>query len=323
MHSHIELQAIINKEISELNFEKQPENLYEPIKYVMESGGKRIRPVLTLMACELFGGNYKLALNAALGIEIFHNFTLLHDDMMDNADIRRGMPVVHVKWNRNISLLSGDAMSIITYKLLCKSNINLIQILDVFSNTALNICEGQQYDMDYENKYNVNEDEYLEMIKLKTAVLIACSLKVGALTANASEIECNKIFNFGKNLGIAFQLQDDFLDVYGDVNKFGKKIGGDIISNKKTFLLVNALKKAEDKDKANLEYWLNAKEFDKNEKYEAVKNIFDNLNLKEYAENTMNHYFKMAFDYFDSIAIEKSKKNYIYDFANSLRYRDN
>lgn len=323
MKSHSYYFEKINSELKKIDFGSDPANLYSPIDYVMNSGGKRIRPILTLMAAELFGGNYFDALKPAIGIEIFHNFTLLHDDMMDNAEVRRGIPVVHEKWNRNIALLSGDAMSVISYQFLAQSKNNLSQILDIFSRTALNICEGQQLDMDFEQREDVDEKEYLKMINLKTAVLLACSLKVGAIVANASKQESEKIFEFGRNLGLAFQLQDDFLDVYGDFKRFGKNLGNDIVSNKKTFLLINALKKASGKDKEELKYWLNIEKFDNTKKINAIKNLLNKLNIKEYTIDNMNMYFNRAFEIYDSIVIEKKQnKEALRNFAGSLRCRD-
>ncbi len=322
MHSYNDLLKIINSELNKLNFDKEPQNLYQPINYVIKNGGKRIRPVLTLMSCELFGGDYKNAVSSALAIEIFHNFTLLHDDMMDNADVRRGNPTVHIKWNDNIALLSGDAMSIIAYKLISESPVNLTDILNTFSNTALNICEGQQYDMDFEDNPDVSEEEYIKMITLKTAVLLACSLRIGALSANAKQEDCENIYEFGKNLGTAFQLQDDFLDVYGDTNKFGKNIGGDIILNKKTFLLIKALKEAKGQDYQNLIHWINAKDFNNQEKINAVITIFNNLNIKEYTLQNMEKYYNKAYEIFDKIPIENERKKVVIDFAESLRRRD-
>ena len=322
MHTAKDFAGIINKGLNDIDFGTSPENLYDPIKYVMKSGGKRIRPVLSLMACELFGGDYRNVLSAALGIEIFHNFTLLHDDMMDNAEIRRGMPVVHCKWNRNIALLSGDAMSVISYKYIADSSNNLEEILSVFSNTALNICEGQQLDMDFEKVEKISEDEYLMMINLKTAVLLACSLKVGALSANASTKDCDCIYEFGRNLGLAFQLQDDYLDVYGDEIKFGKSTGNDIISNKKTFLLTKALKDAKNQDLEKLNYWLSLKEFDNNDKVLSIKNIFNKLEIKEYASKKISEYYQKAFEYFEMVSVPVERKKFLKEFAESLRFRD-
>jgi geranylgeranyl diphosphate synthase, type II len=321
MNRYKYLYSIVNQQIEKTSYAKYPANLYDPIRYVMKAGGKRIRPLLCLLACELFGGDYRKALYPAIGIEIFHNFTLLHDDMMDNADMRRGLPVVHKKWNSNIALLSGDAMSVIAYKYMSKASDRLNEILEIFSETALNICEGQQYDMDYEQKSNVTEQEYLNMITLKTAVLLACSLKVGAIAADADNDECDKIHEFGKNLGIAFQLQDDYLDVFGNPDVFGKNTGGDIIANKKTFLLINALSKADGENQKKLKSWIEAENFDNEEKISEVKKIFKNLNIDKYTIENMQKYYDIAFEIFENINVSNENKKHLYEFAESLRYR--
>lgn len=321
MHSHLEFFKIVNGELENLKINKSPENLYEPIKYVIKSGGKRIRPILTLMSCELFGGDYKNALNAALGIEIFHNFTLLHDDMMDSSETRRGFPTVHIKWDPNIALLSGDAMSVISYKYIASSPVNTNKIIKTFSDTALSICEGQQYDMDFEKVNNIDEKQYLNMINLKTAVLIACSLKVGALTAEADKKDCENIYKFGQNLGLAFQLQDDLLDVYGDIKKTGKNIGDDIISNKKTFLLINALKEAEGTQRKELNRLLSLEKFDNTEKIKAVKAIFDEINVKEYTQKHINGLFNDAYDSFQKLSVPDNNKTKILAFVEILKNR--
>lgn len=311
-----------NDKLSKLNFGKKPERLYDPIYYALSVGGKRIRPVLCLMSSELFGGTFEDAIHAALGVEIFHNFTLLHDDMMDKAEMRRGKPVVHVKWNENIALLSGDAMSVIAYKYICESKINLKNILDVFSDTALKICEGQQYDMDFEEMLNVSESEYLKMINLKTAVLLAASLKIGAISADASEEDTQKIYDFGENLGMAFQLQDDLLDVYGNPAVFGKNIGGDIVANKKTYLLIKALELANTEQVEKLNQWIILKEFKPDEKIQAVRAIYDEIGIREYSENLMNEYFEKAFSIFDSIKVESTRKEILRNYTLSMKKRD-
>lgn len=321
MHCEKELLNIINEHISGLDFGKEPGNLYEPVYYSMSAGGKRIRPVLCLMAAELFGGNYKNVVDAACGIEIFHNFTLLHDDMMDHAVVRRGNPTVHVKWSNNIALLSGDAMSVIAYKYIANS-VNLKETLNVFSDTALKICEGQQYDMDFESRADVSVDEYLKMINLKTAVLLAASLKIGAISANVSDADKENIYEFGRNLGIAFQLQDDYLDTYGNVEKFGKNIGGDIVSNKKTFLLIKALELAKGDTKKELDYWLSLKKFDANEKITAVRNIYDNLNICKLSQNMMDYYSNIATGFFAKINAEDQNKEILRQYTDSLKQRN-
>ena len=257
MHTPEEFIAIVQKSIESIAYPQEPAELYNPIRYELSLGGKRIRPVLTLLACELFDGDYRNALDAATGIEIFHNFTLLHDDVMDKADIRRGKPTVHVKWNENTAILSGDAMQIIAFMHMMKTpEKSRKAVCDVFLKTSLEICEGQQYDMEFESRNDVKEEEYLDMIRLKTAVLLGGALKIGALIAGASENDADKIYKFGENIGLAFQLRDDYLDVYGDPEIFGKNIGGDILNNKKTYMLINALRLSEGKDHDELTKWI-------------------------------------------------------------------
>ena len=311
---------IINEGIKHLDFGKEPKNLYDPIYYSLSVGGKRIRPVLCLLACQACGGDYKNALNAAYAIEIFHNFTLLHDDMMDNATLRRGREVVHVKWNSNIALLSGDAMSVIAYKYISKTQ-NLIPVLEVFSDTALKICEGQQYDMDFETRSDVSEEEYIKMIHLKTAVLIAASLKIGALVADADLETANNLYECGRNIGLAFQLQDDYLDSFGNAEIFGKKIGGDIISNKKTYLLIKALQISNKTTKQKLIELLNQKEFDPEEKIKAVLEIYEDLRIKKFSEELMNFYIAQADKYFDKLRNNSNEAEILREYLNSLKLR--
>ena len=315
------ISKIINLKIEKFNLSNRPENLYLPIKYSLNGGGKRIRPVLCLLANEMFDGNINDAIDVAIGIEIFHNFTLLHDDIMDNSDIRRGLATVHKKWNNNIAILSGDAMTIIAYQNIIKAKNNLKEILKVFSKTALEICEGQQYDMDFENRLDVSETEYLEMIKLKTAVLLAASLKIGALTANA-EGEYENIYNLGINLGMAFQLQDDYLDSYGNPEKFKKNLGGDIVSNKKTYLLIKALELSSEKTKSELINLLNEKNFIPSEKIKTVKNIYNELELKKLSENLVEKYFFEAENNVNNIKISPKNKENLIKFINYLKNRN-
>ncbi|HOK37204.1 MAG: polyprenyl synthetase family protein [Bacteroidales bacterium] len=311
---------IINEGIKHLDFGNEPKNLYDPINYSLSVGGKRIRPVLCLLACQACGGDYKNALNAAYAIEIFHNFTLLHDDMMDNATLRRGKAVVHVKWNSNIALLSGDAMSVIAYKYISKTK-NLVPVLDVFSDTALKICEGQQYDMDFETRTDVSEEEYIKMINLKTAVLIAASLKIGALVADADFETANNLYECGRNIGLAFQLQDDYLDSFGNAKIFGKKIGGDIVSNKKTYLLIKALQISNKFTKEKLIKLLNQKDFDPEEKIKAVLKIYEELKIKKFSEELMNFYIAQADRYFDKLNINSNEAEILREYLNSLKLR--
>jgi len=303
--------------------ETGPVNLYQPIEYTLNMGGKRLRPVMVLLASELFGGNPKEVMNAALAVEIFHNFTLLHDDIMDNADMRRNKPSVHKKYNENIAILSGDAMSIMAYRYLLKTKAEkLNEIISLFTETAIEVCEGQQYDMDFENRLDVTVDEYLEMIRLKTAVLLACSFKMGALSANASGSDAENIYQFGINLGLAFQLQDDLLDCYADQDKFGKRIGGDIIANKKTFLLINAIELADGKLKPELMDWLQRDTFDEQEKIAAVKAIYQATGVREICEKAINDYYNKALVSLEQIKIDESRKTVLQLLAKSIMDRE-
>ena len=261
--------------------ETEPKFLYEPVRYALSAGGKRIRPVLCLMSAEMFGASADKAIDAALGLEIFHNFTLLHDDIMDKSDMRRGRPTVHKKWTENIAILSGDLMSLVACRSAAKTVANKERVLETFLRTAIEICEGQQYDMDFETETDVSVDEYMKMINLKTAVLLAGSLKIGALIAGASESDCENIYQYGRYAGLAFQLQDDLLDTYGNAAVFGKPIGGDIAENKKTFLLINAINLASGSTKKKLLEWISKENFDRDEKYNSVKAIYDTLNIKD------------------------------------------
>lgn len=312
----------INREINRLN-KTEPTNLYEPVGYTLAMGGKRLRPVMVLMACNLFTDKIEKAFPAALAIEVFHNFTLLHDDIMDQADMRRNSLAVHKKYNPNIAILSGDAMSIMAYNYLQKSETeNLGKMIRLFSDTALEVCEGQQYDMDFETRMNVSIPEYLNMIRLKTAVLLACSLKMGALAANAPERIADLLYVFGLDLGIAFQLQDDLLDVFADQEKFGKKIGGDIISNKKTFLLLKALELSDDPTKMELLGWIEKCEFDHQEKIMAVKNIYTKLKIKEITENNIEDFYQSALDVLNEIDVAKETKAEMVALSKMIMSRD-
>ena len=289
MKTFDEITQHISTEIDQLNWNKEPRELYEPIDYVLSMGGKRIRPALTLMASNLYQDDVQSAINTALGIEVFHNFTLLHDDIMDRADVRRGRPTVHKKWNDNTAILSGDVMQIAAYQLIAKTPAHCLkQVLDLFSQTAAEICEGQQYDVVFENCDIVKADEYLEMIRLKTAVLLGCALKCGALIGGAGEEDAQNLYDFGINIGLAFQLKDDLLDVYGDEATFGKKIGGDILCNKKTYLLIHALKLAIGDTKEELKKWLNiSKDEFSEEKVSSVTNIYNQLGVRTICEDKM------------------------------------
>ena len=282
----------------------------------MQMGGKRLRPVLLLLAYNLFENDISKALPAALSIEVFHNFTLLHDDIMDKAEVRRNHQTVHKKFSENAAILSGDAMAFLSYKYLLESKAEkLTDVIQLFSETALEVCEGQQYDIDFENRLDVSVDEYLEMIRLKTAVLLACSLKAGALLANTSDEIAGKLYEFGINLGLSFQLQDDLLDTFGDQKTFGKKIGGDIVSNKKTFLLITALNNASAKEKQELLAWINKTSFQREEKIDAIKSIFNKLGVKDLAQNKMEFYFQKSQSILNDLSLPETKKQALADLS--------
>jgi geranylgeranyl diphosphate synthase, type II len=267
MYTFPEAQSLIEKHIRTLSIPEQPAELYEPVKYILSLGGKRIRPALVLMSCDLFAGAVESALMPAMAIELFHNFTLLHDDIMDRSELRRGKPTVHMKYNGNIAILSGDVMSILASRLMNQApGAILYTVHDIFTQTAMQVCEGQQVDMNFEQKLVVSEQEYLHMIELKTAVLIAASLKIGATLGGSSQKDADDLYEFGRSLGIAFQLQDDLLDTYGDPDIVGKKLGTDIVDNKKTFLMMKALENASSEQKKELIGWLSKTEFDPDEK---------------------------------------------------------
>jgi geranylgeranyl diphosphate synthase type II len=319
-----DLQAIISEAVDKLNFPIYPAALYEPISYILSLGGKRMRPALLLMACDLFGGDVDAAISPALAIEVFHNFTLMHDDIMDNAPLRRGSTTVHERWNKNAAILSGDVMLVEGYKLMMQVEDRLLRpILDIFNTTATGVCEGQQLDMEFEELSNVNIDEYLNMIRLKTAVVLGGALKIGALIGGADVKDAELLSSFGEHLGLAFQLQDDILDVYGDPEKFGKQVGGDIISNKKTYLLIKAKELANERQTANLNHWIDLKQFDTHEKVEAVTAIYNSLDVRKYAEEAMQTYADKAFDALDAINLPEDHKQYLRDFADGLLVREN
>lgn len=314
----------INAYISKQSIVCEPEGLYQPINYILSIGGKRIRPVLMLMAYNLYKDNISSILPVAAGIEMYHNYTLLHDDLMDRADMRRGKKTVHKIWNDNTAILSGDAMLVLAYRYIAMTQIShLKEILDLFSATALEICEGQQYDVDFEQCDNVTEHDYLEMIRLKTAVLVAASLKMGAIQADASPRDADLLYSFGINFGLSFQLKDDFLDVYGDPTVFGKNIGGDILSNKKTYMMIKALDLADETQKKELNKWLRMTTFDPEEKIDAVVRIYNEINIKTLCEDKMNEYYNQAMNCLDAVSIEKEKKTELVNLVRHLMYRDN
>ncbi len=322
-YSTEDLEAKINSAINELDYKKQPLSLFEPIEYILSIGGKRMRPILAYMATNLFTDDIDKTTYPALAIEIFHNFSLLHDDLMDNASIRRGKPTVHKHWNANTAVLSGDAMLIDAYNYITKVPPNALSpILEVFTNTAMQVCEGQQYDMDFEKRLNVIESEYIEMIRLKTAVLLAASLKIGAILGKASDDDAERLYEFGIYIGLAFQLKDDLLDVYGDPLNFGKQIGGDIISNKKTFLLIKALENSDEKSNATLKEWIAAESFDDNAKINAVKKIYDGLNLESMTDKLIQKYYLAALNCLSEVNVSDDRKNSLLVYTNDLMNRD-
>lgn len=314
---------LIQHYIDSLPYERKPESLYEPIKYVLSLGGKRIRPMLMLMSYALYKDDVESILPQAIGLETYHNYTLLHDDLMDNADVRRGMPTVHRKWDANTAILSGDSMLVLAYQRMqnCPAD-KLPAVLDVFTTTALEIGEGQQYDMEFETRNDVREEEYIEMIRLKTSVLLACATKIGAIMADAPKEDVENLYRFGERMGLAFQLQDDFLDVYGNPAVFGKAIGGDITSNKKTYMLINAIGKAKGEDKATLMKWIDAKDFDREEKVKAVTDIYTKLGIDIMAKAKMEEYYAEALEALAKVSVPEEKKAQLRDYAAKMMKRE-
>ena len=322
MYSFHELADIIENEIRHLKYPAQPALLYEPIAYSLAEGGKRIRPVMVLMGCDLFSGHIGDAKPAALAIEVFHNFTLLHDDIMDRSDLRRGKPSVHARWNDNVAILSGDAMTIYAYKLLCQCDEqHLGTLLEIFNDTAIGVCEGQQYDMDFEHRTEVTVDEYLEMIRLKTAVLLGGAFKMGAVCGGAADWQAELLYRLGINLGIAFQLQDDLLDTYGDASTFGKPIGGDILTGKKTFLLTTALTTADQSTRGELLGLLDDTTMEPSAKIDAVRTIYDRLGIRATTEKAITERFSETELILHSLELEPERTSAIRELADLLLKR--
>ncbi|MEF9930735.1 MAG: polyprenyl synthetase family protein [Bacteroidales bacterium] len=319
-----ELDNIVEKGLESLDFRMEPVDLYQPIEYMISIGGKRLRPIMCLMTYNLFTDKIeKPILYPALALEIFHGFTLIHDDIMDNADIRRGQPTVYKKWNNNIAILSGDVMSIKSYELLANCpNEKLSQVLSLFSKTAAQVCEGQQYDMNFEEMSFITMDDYISMIGLKTAVLLACSSKMGAIIAGADKKVADSLYDFGYNLGIAFQIQDDYLDTFGQSNIFGKNIGGDILNNKKTWLLVESFKRADSKEKEELDFLLSLSADKRIEKIAGVQNFYTKMGIKEAAEHSIAEYHKKAMTIVESLLLTSTQKTQLETFAHNLLKRD-
>lgn len=313
----------IEKEIRKQRSKKKPKTLYQPIDYLMGIGGKRIRPLMCLLAYKLYQQKVEKIISYAVTIEVFHNFTLMHDDIMDKAPLRRGKKTVHEKWNISTAILSGDVMLVKVYEMFSALDPETLKhVLIAFNQCAAEVCEGQQWDMDFENYSKVSVAQYIEMIRLKTAVLLGFSLELGAILAKAPEADCKAIRTFGQSIGIAFQLKDDLLDVYADKKKFGKQVGGDIIANKKTFLLIKALQKAKGKEKKELQQWLNKKQFRKAEKVKAITQIYDKLGVKELTENKINYYFNQGFEALNSLSVSDEKKMEMLAFTEALMNRD-
>jgi geranylgeranyl diphosphate synthase type II len=319
MHNPTELQQLIDKTIATLSYPQQPANLYEPIKYIMGLGGKRIRPVMVLMATELFTDHVNKAIDVAMAIETFHNFTLVHDDIMDNAPLRRGKQTVHEKWGVNNAILSGDVMMVESNKHLSKVDISVLKpTLDTFNQTAQGVCEGQQLDMEFETRDNVSIAEYIEMIRLKTAVLLGGAMKLGAIVGGAKESDADLLYQFGENLGVAFQLQDDILDVYGDPEKFGKQVGGDIISNKKTFMHLSAKALTNDSET----HILLGNNENASAKVNAVTELYNKYGIKQLANAQVNQYLTKAYQALDALAVPDERKLVLRTLAKQIMERE-
>lgn len=317
-----EILKMVNEFLDHLSYDRKPESLYEPIKYVLSMGGKRIRPTLMLLAYNLYKENPEDILMNACALETYHNYTLLHDDLMDNADMRRGHLTVHKKWNDNTAILSGDSMLVLAFQRMMQCDAkHLKDILDLFTVTALEIGEGQQYDMEFETRNDVKEEEYIEMIRLKTSVLLACALKIGAILADASAEDADNLYKFGEQIGLAFQLQDDYLDVYGDSKVFGKEIGGDITSNKKTYMLINAFNKANAAQREELTRWVSARDFDRNEKVDAVTRLYNEIGIDQLAQYKIAYYFAQSKKYLDAVNVPEEKKEELRKYAQKMMKR--
>ncbi|GAB3181147.1 polyprenyl synthetase family protein [Telluribacter humicola] len=318
-----QLLQVLQTDIEQNTYGEHPVELYEPIRYIMSLSGKRLRPLMTLMAAALYTDDWQRALKPAQAVEVFHNFTLMHDDIMDQAPLRRGQPTVHEKWNTNIAILSGDVMLVRAYDLLLDVEVDRIRkVLARFNQTAAEVCEGQQLDINFETRWDVSEQEYLEMIRLKTSVLLGFALELGGIIGGADEEATQLLYEAGVSMGVGFQLKDDLLDVYGDPAKFGKQVGGDIIANKKTFLLIEALERAQGETRAELDRWLSEKEFDKEEKVKAVTTIYDSLGIRTFTEQKINEYFSRGFDCLERVPADPARKAPLLGFVHQLVERE-
>ena len=323
MYSSEEILAKVNQGLADLQLERQPFGLYKPIRYVLSIGGKRLRPVLLLLSYNMYKEDVEVALPTAVGVETYHNYTLLHDDVMDRAEVRRGKPCVHKVWNENTAILSGDSMLVLAYQLVAQCPEHCLkEVMGLFTTTALEIGEGQQYDVDFENRMDVRPEEYIEMIRLKTSVLLACALKMGAIQAGAPQEDADLLYKFGESIGLAFQLQDDMLDVYGDFETFGKRIGGDILCNKKTYLLIKAFEGANDKQRAELEHWMTATEYVADEKIAAVTALYDEIGVRAICQDLINAYFEEGRLLLEKVALPSEKKELLWQYALSLLGRE-
>ena len=318
-----EILQLVNQCLDQLAYDRKPASLYEPIQYVLSLGGKRIRPVLMLMAYNLWKSQPQDILMPAIGLETYHNFTLLHDDLMDNADVRRGQPTVHRRWDANKAILSGDNMLVLAFQRMQQVPADkLPAVLSVFTQTALEIDEGQEFDVAFETRNDVTEAEYIEMIRLKTSVLLACAMKIGGLLADAPQEDVDRLYRFGESIGLAFQLQDDLLDVYGDPKVFGKAIGGDIVSNKKTFMLINAFNRANSEQRQELERWIGAKTFSRDEKVAAVTRLYDAIGISQLCEQKINQYFQLASQTLAEIQVPDDHKHQLRQYMDELLHRN-
>ena len=322
MYTSAQILEKVNHSLATLPYDRKPQGLYEPVKYVLSLGGKRIRPVLMLMAYNLYREDVERIMVPALGLETYHNYTLLHDDLMDRADVRRGHPTVHRKWDENTAILSGDSMLVLAYQRMqqCDSAC-LPEVMALFTETALEIGEGQQYDMEFENRNDVAEAEYIEMIRLKTSVLLACAMKIGAILAGAPSADADALYDFGEQVGLAFQLQDDYLDVYGDFKVFGKRIGGDILCNKKTYMLINAQLLANDAQREELERWIAATEYDEEEKIQAVTRIYNEIGIPQLARKKIEYYYTLAEQSLARVALPQERKALLWKYAQEMLNR--
>lgn len=317
MHTITELIQKINTAVEDIQYNTEPKKLYDPIRYILSIGGKRIRPLLMLMGYNLYRDDVDPIINNALALETYHNFTLLHDDLMDKSDMRRGNPTVHKKWNDNTAILSGDTMLIMAYELFNKGMKN-DAAWTAFIEATLGVCEGQQYDIDFETRNDVTEAEYMEMIRMKTSLLLGYALKIGAMLGGGDQEDVENLYKFGEKMGLAYQLQDDLLDVYGDPTKFQKKLGGDIVDNKKTFMLINAYQRANQEQKADLDRWMNTQEFDSAEKIEAVTHIYNILGIDKLAQQKIEELFALSLQSLDKVKVDEAKKAELRAFANRL-----